>query len=336
MLAAVLALSVQGDPILVFEGKSGPGKGRHIVLLAGDEEYRSEEGLPQLAKILSQRHGFKCTVLFSLNGKGEIDPRVQDNQPGLEGLKSADLCIMLLRFRQWPDSQMRHFVDYYLSGKPFIALRTSTHAFNYREGSESLFRKFGWQSKEWPGGFGKQVLGENWVSHWGNHGSQATRGVAEPSAIGHPLLRGVDKVFGTTDVYEAAPLPDAKVLMRGEVVAGMRDSDPSATGTKKLASGVEQGINSPMMPIVWTRDHLNESGEKNRVLTVTMGAATDLLNEGLRRLLVNGAYWATGKESVIPRRANVELVGTYNPSSFGFNSFKQGVKPRDLSGPASP
>ena len=47
-----------------YDGQEGPGKGKHIVLVAGDEEYRSEEGLPMLAKILSERHGFKTTVLF--------------------------------------------------------------------------------------------------------------------------------------------------------------------------------------------------------------------------------------------------------------------------------
>ena len=46
------------ETYLEFEGKSGPGKGKHIVFIAGDEEYRSEESLPMLAKILSQRHGF--------------------------------------------------------------------------------------------------------------------------------------------------------------------------------------------------------------------------------------------------------------------------------------
>ena len=45
-------LKTLGLPTPVSEG---PGKGKHIVLLAGDEEYRSEEGLPMLGKILSQR-----------------------------------------------------------------------------------------------------------------------------------------------------------------------------------------------------------------------------------------------------------------------------------------
>ena len=332
MIAAALLLLVIGDPVLVFEGKQGPGNGRHIVFLAGDEEYRSEEGLPQLAKILAERHGFKCTVLFSLNASGEIDPTVQDHQPGIEALDSADLCVMLLRFRHWPDYQMKHFVDYYLAGKPILALRTSTHAFSYPVDSSSPYRKFGWQSREWPGGFGKQVLGENWVSHWGNHGGQATRGVVDERIGKHPILKGVKSVFGTSDVYEASPPPDAKILMRGEVVAGMKPADPTAMGRKKTVAGVDQELNNPMMPIAWIREIKNEEGKKNRILTSTMGAATDLENEGLRRLLVNGAYWAIGMEGRIPVRSEVGLIGGYKPSPFGFGGYRKGVRPLDLKG----
>jgi len=315
---------------VVYEGASGPGKGKHVVFLAGDEEYRSEEGLPQLARILAVRHGFKCTVLFSLNARGEIDPNTRDHQPGLEALDSADLCVMLLRFREWPDAQMRHFADYYLAGKPIIALRTSTHAFNYAPTSQSAYRRFSWQSTEWPGGFGKQVLGETWISHWGVHARQATRGVLEQVAANHPILRGVKGLFGTSDVYEAAPPQDAEVLVRGEVLDGMKPTDPPATGRKKTAQGVEQAVNAPMMPVVWVRRHLNQAGKTNPILTTTMGAATDLLNEDLRRLLVNGAYWAVGLEAKIPGRADVELVGAYAPSAFGFEGFRKGVKPGDL------
>src|SRR5580692_11069395 len=62
----------QGADGVLYEGASGPGHGQRIVLLAGDEEYRSEEGLPMLAKILAARHGFTCTVLFSINTAGNI------------------------------------------------------------------------------------------------------------------------------------------------------------------------------------------------------------------------------------------------------------------------
>src|SRR5215469_5242556 len=122
------------DPWVVYEGGDGPGKGKHIVLVSGDEEYRSEEALPQLAKILARRHGFKCTVLFAIDPKdGTINPNVS-NIPGLEALKTADLMVIFTRFRDLPDEQMKHIVDYVESGRPVVGMRTATHAFDIKPG----------------------------------------------------------------------------------------------------------------------------------------------------------------------------------------------------------
>ncbi|HET6408952.1 MAG TPA: hypothetical protein VFG14_13785 [Chthoniobacteraceae bacterium] len=311
--------TVAEDQWVTYEGRTGPGKGKHIVFLSGDEEYRSEEGLPQLARILSERHGFKCTVLFSINPKtGEIDPETTNNTPGLEALGSADLCIMLLRFRALPDEQMKHFADYYLTGKPIIALRTSTHAFNYGKDSGTSYAKYHWQSKEWPGGFGKQVLGETWVAHHGAHKVEGTRGIIEPAASGNPILRGVEDIFGDTDVYTATPPPDATVLVRGQVTETLDPKSGPVAGKK----------NEPMQPVVWLRVPPNETGKKNYVLTTTMGSSTDLKNEGLRRLIVNATYAFTGLE--VPAKADVSLVGDYQPTMYGFKGHKKGVKPADL------
>lgn len=319
-LWAMQALS--GSQVLTFEPDQGRSNGKRIVLISGDEEYRSEEGLPQLARILSKRHGFTCTVLFSIDKDGFVSPNTQDNEPGLEALDRADVCVIQLRFRHWPDAQMKHFVDYVQAKKPIIALRTSTHAFDYASDSPSAYQRFGWASKEWPGGFGKQVLGENWVSHWGNHGVQATLGVPEPQAKS-PLFQGVSRLFGTTDVYEAHPPKDAHILFRGRVLSGLGASDVPAEGRKKTSLGQEQDINDPMMPIVWTR-----TLEGQKVFVTTMGAATDLLDENLRRLLVNACYWAVGKN--VPARANVEYVGAYHPSPFGFDKYLRQRKVEDF------
>jgi hypothetical protein len=269
-------------------------------------------------------------VLFSVNDKGEIDPDRHDNQPGLENLKTADLVVMLLRFREWPDAQMRYFDEYLKSGKPIIALRTSTHAFDFKHGT---YEKYGWQSKTWPGGFGEQVLGETWVSHWGVHGQQATRGVVEreltmfeAGLLPRPevaLVRDVKDVFGTTDVYEVHPAAGSFIIMRGMVLSGMEPGSPSAVGKKADRHGAEQGLNDPMMPIAWVRKY-----ERSQTLTCTMGAATDLLNEGLRRMIVNGAYWLL--EMKFPEFVDVRLVGEYKPSNFGFGGYKKGINPSDL------
>ena len=70
----VLGRAGEDKPWVVYPGGEGPGKGKKVVLVSGDEEYRSEEGLPQLGKILAKRHGFTCTVLFA------IDPRNRRNR----------------------------------------------------------------------------------------------------------------------------------------------------------------------------------------------------------------------------------------------------------------
>src|SRR5262245_60685643 len=178
------------DPWVVYEGGAGPGKGKHIVLISGDEEYRSEEALPQLGRILARHHGFKCTVLFAIDKKdGTINPNVKDNIPGLETLKSADLMVLFVRFRDLPDEQMKHIVDYVEAGKPIVGLRTATHAF--APSAKSKYADWHWQSKKWPQGFGRQVLGETWISHHGKHGGESTRGIIAEGAKGHPILRGI-------------------------------------------------------------------------------------------------------------------------------------------------
>ncbi len=317
-----LAQSAPAAQWVSYRGHGGPGQGKHVVLLSGDEEYRSEESMPMLAKILAERHGFDCTVLFAIDpATGLIDPITLTNIPGMEMLDTADLCVMALRYRELPDKQMRHFVDYLGRGKPIIALRTSTHAFRYQRNLHSPYAKFDCNDKQWLGGFGQQVLGETWVNHHGSHGKESTRALPAPGAKDSPLLRGVGEIWCPTDVYTVSHLPaDATVLLLGQVVAGMSPTDPPLTGPK----------NNPMMPVAWTRNYTSENGKASRIFTTTMGAAVDLQDENLRRLLVNACYWATGLESRIAAHADVRYVGDYRPTWFGFGQFKKGLKPDDL------
>jgi hypothetical protein len=308
-------------PWVVYEGSEGPGKGKHIVLVSGDEEYRSEEALPQLAKILAKHHGFKCTVLFAINpDDGTIDPKNTHNIPGLEALDSADLMVMFLRFRDLPDDQMKHMVKYVASGKPIVGMRTATHAFNIPP--RKTYSKWSYNSSIWKGGFGRQVLGETWVNHHGHHGKESTRGLIAPEAKDHPILRGIKDgdVWGPTDVYTVNLPLDCEPLVLGLVLQGMKPSDRPVTGRK----------NDPMMPVAWVKTYSGESGKLGRVFTTTMGASTDLESEGTRRMLVNACYWALGLEDKIPSRSNVDLVGAYKPLPFGFGGFRKGVKPADL------
>jgi hypothetical protein len=143
------------------------------------------------------------------------------------------------------------------------------------------------------------------------------------------LLRGVEDVFGDTDVYEAYPPADATILMRGLVLQGMTPDSPPAEYRKARATDKqEQGVNDPPMAIAWTRLHENEAGGTNRILTTTMGSATDLENEGLRRLVVNGVYWGLGLD--VPVKADVAYVDEYQPSFYGFDGFRKGLRASDF------
>jgi len=306
---------------LVFQGTNGPGVGKHVVFLSGDEEYRSEECLPMLAKILAYRHGFKCTVLFAIDpADGTINPNVRTNIPGISELKTADACVMFLRFRELPDEQMKYFVDYLNSGGAIIALRTSTHAFAYDVNKQSQYARFDWRSQDWQGGFGQQVLGETWVSHHGDHGKESTMAIPAPEAQTHPILKGIQRIWVPTDVYTVVHLPtNALVLMRGQVLAGMRPTDPPVQGKK----------NNPMMPVAWVNSWKGSSGKESKIFCSTMGSAVDFLDKDLRRLIINACYWAVGLEKAITPELDVDFIGEYKPGWFGFNGYKKGVRPSD-------
>lgn len=317
---------------LNFDGENK--KAKHIVMISGDEEYRSEEALPQLAKILSKRHGFNCTVLFAQKAEnpGIIDANYGNNIPGLEALKTADMMIVFTRFRALPDNQMQYIDDYLKTGKPVIGIRTATHAFNYGKDSESNFKHYSngynGDKTDWKGGFGRLILGEKWISHHGHHKHQSSLGIIANGAESHPITNGIESgdVWGSTDVYGVRlPLPgDSQPIILGQVMNrkgdynesdifyGMKPTDDDIATTNN--KGVN--LNDPMMPISWTKSYMVPEGKKGKVFTTTVGVATDMLIEGTRRLLVNSVFW--GLDMEVPAKANVDLVGTFNPTAYGF------------------
>jgi len=277
VLTCLLGIVVNAKSSIVFKGGKGPGKGKHIVFVIGDEEYRSEDLMPQLAKILAVHHGFKCTVLFAINKEtGEIDPQTLDNIPGLKVLNKADLMVMFLRFRELPD-----------------------------------------ENKELDGGYGRQVFGETWINHYGRHQRESTRGLIAEGMENHPIVKGIEDIWGPSDVYGLTTLTgDSKPLIMGQVLSGMDPKD-KPNPDKKL------------MPVAWTKTYTGEKGKTTRIFTTTMGHGGDLKNEGFRRLLVNACYWAMEMEDKIPAKSKVDLVGEYNPNPIGMGGHKKGLKPSD-------
>jgi hypothetical protein len=327
LLTSLLSLSAHPVPEspkwLTYPGGDGPGKGKHIVLIAADQEYRSEQAMPMMAGILSKHHGFDCTVLFGMNAKGEVDPTMpvypkkgkedefeEHDIPGLEHLKSADLVIFFHRLLTLPDDQLKQIVAYLDSGKPVIALRTANHGFRGRIPYELDGKNIN---------FGRDILGGSFMGHHGGWHREATRGTVVKELADHPIVKGVNDIWGPSDVYrtykEGTALPkDCTALVWGQPLTGRSPKDKPNTKKEPL-------------PIAWFKDWKTSEGKEARIFNTTMGSARDLQSEGLRRLVINAAYWGMGlKDQITPNRS-VEYTGKYEPRPSGFNYEKLGVRP---------
>lgn len=315
--------AAQGQKWISYEPRKSAFNGKHIVLISGDEGYRSEEALPMLANILSKRHGFKTTVLFAIDPKtGEVNPNVQNNIPGLHNLEDADLMVNFVRFRELPNQQMKYIDEYIQSGKPIIGLRTSTHAFRYESDSDSPYSKYDFRSNVagWTGGYGEKIHGETWIDHHGEISKESTRGLVNGlnQRNNNPILNGISDIWTVTDVYGINDLPaNANVLVWGALTDG-KSPESEINWTKSI------------LPVAWTNHYTSDTGNTGRVFTTTMGAAVDLQNEDLRRLLVNACYWAVGMENKTPKKSNVDIIGEYNPTGYGFDKYQKGMTPADF------
>ena len=278
---------------LDYPGADGPGKGRRIVLIAADQEYRSEHSMPMLARILSTRHGFDCTVLFGVNEKGEVDPTLpvypekgrplrEHHIPGLEHLATADLVIFFPRLLTLPMPEREQVVRYIDSGRPILSIRTGNHGFL----APLPYRVRGKQVR-----WGEDILGGSFMEHHGQWRADSTRGILVPDQRGHPILAGVEDIWGTSDVYRTYPkgasLPaGCTALVWGQPLLGRNHDDPPNPDLEPL-------------PVAWFKHWETSDGKKARVFQSTMGSAHDFQSPGLRRLIINATYWLMGMESRI-------------------------------------
>ena len=253
----------------------------HVVFVTGDDEYRSEYSMPMIAKIIEARHGMRTNIAYA-----RPTPQTQNNIEGLEVLEDADLAVIYVRFRQLPDGQLKLLLDFVNSGKPLVGLRTTTHAFMYGEGH---------RHERLNDDFGIDVFGQKWIRHHG-HASSTDVSVA-PGRMSHPILRGVDPEFHVPSwLYVVDPLhSDSMPLLIGRTV------NPS--------NGVDHGP----QPVAWTKSYRGA-----RVFFTTLGHPDDFRLESVRRLVVNGIYWALGKE-VPEAGAVVPIEGSYNPPAAGIH-----------------
>jgi hypothetical protein len=331
MLAVFGTLLILGSNLVaadrvVYEGDSGPGKGKHILFIASDHEYRGEETCPAIARILAKRYGFKCTVLFGQTDEGLIKPG-SSNIPGIEAIDDADMLFLFLRFVQPNDAWMDKFVSYLKRGGPVLGLRTTTHAFNGLKGKYAHYN-YNHRGDDFVGGFGRQVLGETWnpalgAGHYGSNHKFATAMHATKGQADHPIMRGVKNMHAMAGAYSARPMPNSTILATNQVLDSME------VGAKPLA-------NKEPQPAAWVRTYQLEGGEEGRAFCSTQGASEDIQSEGVRRMIINATLWCMGMEDEISADADVSFVGPYHPTTFSFDPSIKDARPDDIVGWETP
>lgn len=280
----------------------------HIVFVTGDEEYRSEESMPMLAKLVERELGATTEVLFALDSAGIVNPNVNDNIPGLKALEKADMMVLFTRWRALPDEQAKYILDFAESGKPMAGFRTTTHAFLYKD--DSLRQHL---NNDWP----TAVFGQQWITHHGHFddGHDPLTSVMQVEGADSPILNGVEPFKAYSWLYhvdggEWKINPKTKHLLQG----------------KSLRSKHEEGGRLDQFPltnpVAWTNDY-----KGSRVFFTTLGHPYDWLDANMRCLALNGIAWALEKD--IPEAGfKTEVIGEYAPNNSGFGEkFKVGKTP---------
>ena len=261
--SAIFALTMLSTVFATAQSKSKKPK---IVFVTGDHEYSSEATMPLLAKALEQHYGMEVKVL-----KSYPDYNAEENIPGLEALKDADLAVFFLRWRRLPAEQIKYIDDYLKSGKPVMGLRTTTHAFNYPKGHPlEKWNAFGEFALGSPPGWG----GPAGHTHCGHECTTDVSVIKE--AAKHPILTGVDPAFHVSSwLYKVLPDYPAKGstwLLMGKAVnpdkAGFQDN-----------------------PVAWTW----QTAAGGKVFATTLGHPADFSVEAFQRLLINAVHWSLGR-----------------------------------------
>lgn len=266
-LSITIIVGIFGLSALTKNEASLPVKKKPLVVfVAGDHEYSGEATLPLVAAELEKNYGMRTLVI-----KASPNQNSEENIPGLEALRDADLAVFFLRWRRLPKEQLAYMDEYLKSGKPVMGFRTSTHAFNFPKGHEQeVWNAFGERAFGSPPGWG----GKAKHSHYGHESTTDVSII--PDAANHPILTGVAPNFHVASwLYRVLP-------------------DYPAKGANWLLMGKSVNPNTKPavdQPVAWTWQ--NTAGAK--VFMTTLGHPEDFQNESFQRLVVNAIHWELGK-----------------------------------------
>jgi putative membrane-bound dehydrogenase-like protein len=160
-----------------------------VCLVSGSVEYHSDDSLAAFQTNLEQHYPVRCTRAFR---------KTDDNLPGLENLESCDVMLLFTRRLTITGEQLERVQKYCRSGKPIVAVRTASHAFQ------------NWLALD------KEILGGHYQGHY--PAGPITQVALVDQFKNHPVLAGVQAFQSVGSLYKNTGLAaDAEVLLTGSI-----------------------------------------------------------------------------------------------------------------------
>lgn len=212
-------LALLGTILHLLVAAAGPVSAQarpRIVLLIGEELYQTRTALPRFAADVLEPAGFEVSTVTA-------EPQGGHRFPGLAALSDADLLVLSVRRRALPEDQLALVRGHLRSGKPLVAIRTSSHAFNIHGETPPEGHAV------WPE-FDREVLGAQYEGHYSHRGGTAVR--FAPGAAGHPVVAGtgIGRFRSDGELYRSRELAEStRTLLIGRAeVEGDEVSEPVA------------------------------------------------------------------------------------------------------------
>lgn len=175
--------------------------------LIGVGEYEPATSLAQLRKHLEENYRVECTASLGGNGK-KLD--------NLDALKSADILVIFARRMNLPDEQMAIIRQHWEKGRPIVAMRTSSHAFQPADNDI----------------FDRKVLGGSYQGA-GSY-TAPFKAISVKEQAEHPVLKGV-KPITSKGYYNNGKLADDAVVL--QVVESEKKTAQPVTWTHAYKGG---------------------------------------------------------------------------------------------------
>jgi type 1 glutamine amidotransferase len=178
-----------------------------VCLVSGSGEYKSNESLATLQKLLESRYAVECTRAFWTEGRS-------DDLPGLEALDSTDVMVLFTKRLKIAGEQLERVKKYCLSGKPIVGIRTASHAFQ------------NWLALD------AEVFGGDYHGHYRGGDTVDIKMVGTNSR--HPILKNIKNFTSTCKIYKNPKVAeDVDVLLTGT----MPDSTQPVAWARNFKSG---------------------------------------------------------------------------------------------------